>query len=62
MSTYGERVGNKLQAGIYFYRNPYKASTARAYKTGQRLWTEYTAAYPGITNCQFTRFPLQKSN
>ena len=55
-------IGNELlaKAVVYFYRNAWTASTTRTYKTGQRRWAKFTAAYPVITNYPFSRIPLQE--
>ena len=60
--NYGEQIGNRLlaKAVIFFYRNAWKASTTRTYKTGQRWWAKFTAAYPAIKTHPFTRLSVQE--
>ena len=60
--NYGEQIGNRLlaKAVIFFYRNAWKASTTRTYKTGQRWWAKFTAAYPAIRIHPFTRLSVQE--
>ena len=60
--NYGEQIGNRIlaKAVIFFYRNAWKASTTRTYKTGQRWWAKFTAAYPAVKTYPFTHLSVQE--
>ena len=60
--NYGEQIGNRIlaKAVIFFYRNAWKASTTRTYKTGQRWWARFTAAYPAVRTYPFDQLSVQE--